>query len=167
MRRAITREKELRETEQKLRQMQGMVGRYNKKENSFRNILIRHLDILKKTALLEKYLKEDEKKKGKRLLLKFNEVVYGQKELDWSLLFETLNNASNGFFMQLKNRFPQLDASEFRICCLAYTDFNNTEIALILNYRVSSVEVKKSAIRKKLGIESRGNIRNFLMNEAK
>ncbi|MBK5215876.1 MAG: tetratricopeptide repeat protein [Candidatus Pacebacteria bacterium] len=162
MNRTVRRERKLKEAEQKILQMQEMIQRYNESENSFRNVLIRHFDILKKTALLEKYLREDERKKGKRLLLKFNEVVYGQKNMDWSLLFQTLNNASNGFFKKLKNRFPQLDDSEFRICCLIYADFNNTEIALILNYKVNTVEVKKGTIRKKLEIESRGNIRDLL-----
>lgn len=162
---AVTHDKELREAEHKILQMQEMVSRYNEKENSHRNVLIRHFDILRKAALLEKYLKEDERREGERLLLKFNEVVYGRKEMDWDLLFETLNDAGNGIFEQLRKRLPQLDDSEFRICCLIYADFNNTEIALVLNYRLNTVEVKKGTIRKKLGIESRGSIRNFLNNK--
>ncbi|MDX8341790.1 tetratricopeptide repeat protein [Draconibacterium sp. IB214405] len=167
LKRVANREKELREAEQKIAQMKEMVRTFNEKEDTFRNVLIRHFDILKKAALLEKYLKRDERKKSERLLLKFNEVVYGQKNIDWNLLFEALNTASNGFFEKLRSRFTQLDKSEFRICCLAYADFNNTEIALILNYRVSSIEVKKSAIRKKMGIKTRGNLRDFLIQEVK
>lgn len=164
LRRATLRERELREAEHKIVQMQEMVSRYNKKENSFRNVLIRHFGILKKAALLGKYLQEDEKRKGERLLLKFNEVVYGRKDMDWDILFETLNNAGNGILEQLRKRLPQLDDTEFRICCLIYADFNNTEIALVLDYQLNTVEVKKGTIRKKLGIESRGNIRDFLNN---
>lgn len=163
--RSVQKERKLKEAEQKVLEMQKMIQRYSEKENSYRNVLIQHFDILKKAALLEKYLREDERKKGKRLLLKFNEVVYGQKNMDWNLLFQTLNNASNGFFKELKDRFPQLNDSEFRICCLIYAAFNNTEIALILNYRINTVEVKKGTIRKKLGIESRGNIRDFLKKQ--
>lgn len=160
--RSIKREKELREAEHKISQMQKMVHKFDENENSYRNVLISHLGIIKKAALLEKYLKEDEKKKGQRLLRKFNQVVYGQGNLNWNLLFETLNNVSNGSLKKLKNNLSQLDESEFRICCLIYTDFNNTEIALVLNYSLGTVEVKKSTIRKKLGIESRGNIRDFI-----
>lgn len=159
---AIRRERKLKEAEQKVLQMKEMARRYNEREDSFRNVLIRHFDILKKTALLEKYLREDERKKGEHLLRKFNEVVYGRKKMGWDLLYQTLNNASNGLFEQLRNRLTELDESEFRICCLIYADFNNTEIALILNYRVNTIEAKKSTIRKKLGIESFGKIRDFL-----
>ena len=162
IRRSVQNEKKLNEAEEKIYQMKEMARNFDEKENSFRNVSIRHLDILKKAALLEGYLKDDERRKGKYLLQRFNEVVYGEKSLNWDLLYKTLNNLSNGFFDRLKHRFPQLDESEFRICCLIYIDFNNTEIALILNYGVNTVQVKKSAIRKKLQIKAFGNIRNFL-----
>ena len=160
-RRAEMRRKELTEAEHKIAQMQKMVSRYNEKENSFRDVLIHHFEILKKTALLKSYINENERKNGKQWLRKFNEVVYGEKDLNWDLLYEALNNAGNGILEQLRKRLTQLDESEFRICCLLYVGFNNTEIALVLNYRLNTVEVKKSTIRKKLGIESRGNIRDF------
>ncbi|MCG6191591.1 helix-turn-helix transcriptional regulator, partial [Maribellus maritimus] len=58
---------------------------------------------------------------------------------------------------------PQLDESEFRICCLIYVEFNNTEIAIILSYSVNTVQAKKSVIRKKLHIKTFGNVRDFLI----
>lgn len=163
-RRTVMREKELREAERKIVQMKEMVSKHYEKENSFRNVLIRHTEILKKTALLEGYLNENEKRKGKQWLNKFNEIVYGEQNLNWEVLYENLNNTGNGILERLRKRLPQLDNSEFRICCLFYIGFNNTEIALILNYKINTVEVKKCTIRKKLGIESRGNIRDFLNN---
>ncbi|WP_321348719.1 tetratricopeptide repeat protein [uncultured Draconibacterium sp.] len=163
LRRSVLKERKLKDAERKIYRMQEMARSFNEKENSYRNVLIRHFDILKKAALLEGYLKEDEKRTGKNLLRKFNDVVYGQKELDWNIIYDALNTTSNGFLAQLKNRFPQLDDSEFRVCCLIFVDFSNTEIALVLNYRLNTVEVKKSTIRKKLNIESRGNIRDFLI----
>ena len=163
LRRSVLKERKLKDAERKIYRMQEMARSFNEKENSYRNVLIRHFDILKKAALLEGYLKEDEKRTGKNLLRKFNDVVYGQKELDWDIIYDALNNTSNGFLEQLKNRFPQLDDSEFRVCCLLFVDFNNTEIAIILNYSVSTVQAKKSSIRKKLGIKQFGNIREFLL----
>nr|WP_321354499.1 hypothetical protein [uncultured Draconibacterium sp.] len=154
--------RKLKETEQKVRKLNELARSFNEKENSLRNILVRHFDILKKAALLEGYLKEDEKRKGKLLLQKFNEVVYGEKSFNWDLLYETLNSLSNNFFNRLSNKFPQLDESEFRICCLLAVDFSNTEIAIILNYSINTVQAKRSVIRKKLGIKPFGNIRDFL-----
>lgn len=160
--RSILNERKLKETEQKIHQMKKLAQNFNEKEKSYRNIFIRHFEILKKTALLEGYLKEDEKKKGKQLLLKFNEVVYGEKKLNWKLLYETLNKLTDNFFIQLRNELPPLDELEFRICCLLAVDFNNTEIAIILNYSINTIHAKRSSIRKKLGIKAFGNIRDFL-----
>ncbi len=150
--RAIRRERKLKETEQKIRQLTKLARSFDDKEESFRNVLIRHFDIIKKAALIEGYLKKDERKMGEPFLRKFNQVVYGNKNLDWDVLYQTLNNLSNGFFEQFKNTFSQLDDSEFRICCLLYVDFNNKEIAILLNYSINTIQAKKSVIRKKLGL---------------
>lgn len=155
--------KMLEDAEYKICQLQEMAKSFNQKENSFRNVLIRHFDILKKAAVLEGFLKEEEIKTGKNLLRKFNDIVYGQKELDWNILYNSLNEASNGLLDQLKSKFPVLEESEFRICCLVFIECNNTEIAIILNYSINTIQVKKSIIRKKLGIKTFGDIRDFLI----
>jgi len=159
--------KKLKEAEKKIYQMKELARNFNENEDSFRSILLRHFDILKKTALLEGYLNEEEKGKGKKLLRKFNEVVYGSKDLEWAVLYQTLDNLHNGFFERLKREFPNLDESEFRICCLTYDEFDNTEIAIVLNYSINTIQTKKSIIRKKLGIRSYGDIRDFLLREVK
>lgn len=164
---SIQNRRKLKDTEQKVRQLKKLARDFDDREESFRSVLIRHFDIIKKAALLEGYLKEDERKKGQRLLRKFNEVVYGQKKLDWEVLYQTLNKLSNGFFKQFKEQFTQLDKSEFRICCLLYVDFNNTEIAIILNYSINTIQAKKSLIRKKLGIKNYGNIHDFMKEAIK
>jgi len=162
LRRSVLKERKLKEADRKIYQMQEMARNFNEKENSYRSILIRHFEILKKAALLEGYLKKVDKGNDKYLLQKFNEVVYGEKSLNWDVLYQKLNELGNGIFDRIKTDYPQLNDSEFRVCCLAYVDFDNTEIALILNYRVSTVEVKKSSIRKKLGVKAFGDIQDFL-----
>ena len=101
------------------------------------------------------------------MLRKFNEVVYGSKDLEWGVLYQTLDNLHNGFFERLKREFPNLDESEFRICCLTYDEFDNTEIAIVLNYSLNTIQAKKGTIRKKLGIRSYGDIRDFLLRRVK
>jgi ATP/maltotriose-dependent transcriptional regulator MalT len=134
----------------------------DKKEISFRNTLLEHFDILKKAALLETYIKEDEKKQGAYLIRKFNEIVYGQTDLDWNLLYRTMNDIHDGFYDRLKEIFPVLNESEFRICCLSYEEFSNTEISIVLKYSINTVQAKKTSIRKKLGIKASGNLHDFL-----
>ncbi|MBN2776744.1 MAG: tetratricopeptide repeat protein [Bacteroidales bacterium] len=160
--RSVQNKRILIDTEKKVRQLTKLARSFDDREESFRNVLIRHFDILKKAAVLEGYLNIEEKKAGKNLLRKFNEVVYGQKQLDWNIVYNTLNLTSNGVLDKIESEFPQLDDSEFRICCLIYLNFNNTEIAILLRYSINTVQAKKSIIRKKLSINTYGNVHDFL-----
>lgn len=164
---SLKKERDLFEAEQKISQLSQMAKSYDKKEDSFRSKLLHHFDILKKSALLEGFLREDEKKHGQKLLKKFNEIVYNQASLDWNLLYQTMNELHNGFFDSLRETFPQLDESEFKICCLIYSDFTNAEIAIIIGQSINTITAKRSSIRKKIGVKDYGNIVDYLNNNVK
>lgn len=87
----MRRRKELLEAEQKVYQLKELARSFNEKESSFQTTLHAHFDILKKAALLEAYMKEDDRKKGAYLIRKFNEIVYGQAKPDWNILYRTMN----------------------------------------------------------------------------
>ncbi len=161
-RQSMQNKKERLEAEKKIYQLKEMARSFDKKESSFRNTLLAHFDILKKAAFLETYMKEDEKKQGAYLIRKFNEIVYGQAELDWNLLYRAMNDMHNGFYDRLKNTFSVLDELEFRICCLSYEKFSNTEISIVLKYSINTIQAKKTSIRKKLDIKASGNLHDFL-----
>ncbi len=151
------------EANQMIYQLKETANNYDTKEKSLRNTLFHQFDILKKAALLEGYLRNDEKEKSKDFIQKFNEVVYGQKSgLDWEVLYESMNELNNRFFDNLRQSIPSFDESEFRICCLAYAGLNNTEIAIIMKLSFNTIQVKKSVIRKKIGAPGHGNLIDFL-----
>jgi len=133
----------------------------DKKDQSLRNFLYERFDLFKKVALLEGYLRDDEKEKGKKLLKKFNEIVYGQENLDWKLLYKTMNDMEDGVFDKISKTYPELDESEFRICALSYAGLSNAEIAIVLKFSVNTIQTKKYLIRKKLGIKEYGNMVEF------
>ncbi len=153
------------EAEQKIDHLINMAKSFNAKETTFRNVLLHQFDILKKTAFLESYSKQqDDGNRSKSLVRKFNEIVYGQDSLNWDRLYEAMNELHNGFFERLREKFPHLDEDEFRICCLTYAKFDSTEISIIMRLSVNTIQMKRSSIRKKLGIPPMGNIPNFLDN---
>lgn len=155
------------EGEKKILYLQNMADNFNDRENTFRSRLLKHFNILKKSALLKGVLSEDEILKGKRLLKKFNEIVYGQEDLDWNMLYNTMNELHDGYFDILRDNYPLLNESEFKICSLIYADFTNEEIAIIMNLAASSITKKRSSIRKKIGLEEYASIRDFLINKVK
>ncbi len=167
-RRSKQKQKKLLEAKQLVYQLRGMAWSFNEGgKSSSRTVLLRHFDVLKKTALLEGYLKEEERIKGEHLLRTFNEIVYGEKHLDWDVVYQRMNNLQGGFFDRLRKAFPQFDELEFRICCLAYVEFTNAEIGILLKYQTNTIKVKKSAIRKKIGMETSENFCDFLDRKVK
>lgn len=146
---------------QKIYQLKDLAESFDEEKDSFRNILLKHFDILKKAALLEGYLREEEKIQGQKLLKKFNETVYGQETFDWDSLIEAMNHLYDGFPDFLKKEYPELDDVEFKICCLTYAKLNNTEIAIIIGLSVNTIQAKKTYLRKKLNIGGYGNITDF------
>lgn len=159
----ITLEKEnkILDAEKKIFQLIKMSKSYDEREKNFRNTLLHHFDILSKAATLEKYVK-GENQQDYRLIKKFNEIVYGQESLNWELLYHDMNEIHNQLFDRLRERYPNLDDTEFRICCLTYTGFSCSEIGIIIGLSPNTVQMKRSIIRKKLGIESQGNIQEYL-----
>lgn len=154
----------LTEIEQTVSQLREMSKGYDEKQNSFRMILLQHFDILKKVALLDGYLNSEDKKHGDKLIKRINGIVYGKDELDWQVLYSTMNDLYDSFFEKLKRKYPQLDENEFRICCLSYAGFSNTEVSIIMKLSLNTVQMKRTSIRKKLGIQQiGGNIENFLI----
>ncbi len=149
------------DAENKVYHLKDVVDNYDEKEDSFKKVLFQHFDIFKKVALLESHLKEDEKKQGQKLLKKVNDIVYNKNSLDWEMLYDTMNKLYRGFPDTLRSKCPQLDESEIRVYCLTYAGLLNSEIALILGLSVNTIQMKKSSIRKKLGIEGYGNIIEF------
>lgn len=155
-------EKELLEARQKIYDLKKMSETYNEKVYSARNILLQHLDVLKKSILLENFLREDEKIKGTKLLRKFNEIVYHDSSFDWDLLYNIINEINDNFFERIKEKYPILDDIEFKICCLIYIGFSNTEISIVLGKSINTIIAKRTSIRKKMEIKEHGNIVSFL-----
>ncbi|MCC8188439.1 MAG: hypothetical protein LIP08_13320 [Bacteroides sp.] len=137
-----------------------MSALYNEKEKTLKNIVLKDFNILKKVALLESYLINNES--NNKLIKKFNEIAYNQEMMDWERLYETMDSLYDNLFTKLKKAFPQLDETEFRICCLSIAKFSNSEIAVIMKYSTSSIQWRKASIRKKMGIKPMGNILEFL-----
>ncbi len=150
-----------------IQELQQLARSFDEKEDTFRATLLRHFNILRKAASLEIYISKESNKHDHHLLKVINEIVYGQETLNWDLLYETMNQLHDGFFDRLRDRFPQLDESEFKICCLSYTRFSSSEIALVMKLSVNTVQMKRSSIRKKIGVETFGNLSDFFNENMK
>ena len=101
------------------------------------------------------------------LVKEFNRVAYGQDQIHWDTLYRIINTQYDGFFDRLKDTYPELNESEFRICCLVCSKMSSKEIAPVMQLSVNTINVKETNIRKKLGIKRRGGISDFLFDSVK
>lgn len=131
-----------------------------KKESKSEALLNQYYKILKNTSLLSGYLKDDEKKQVK-LIKKFNEIVFNNEVVDWDMIYDAINYFHDDFCSFLKCNFPNLDEHEFKLSCLTYANFNNKEISILMGLALNTIQMKKSALRKKIGIGEYGSFQMF------
>ena len=77
-------------------------------------------------------------------------------------MFQAFNLARPGYSKKIQERYPTLSETEFKVCILTYAGFRVKEIALILNQRPNTIQVRRTELRKKMGIESGSDIAAYL-----
>jgi len=162
-------EREKMELEQALQQAQTLQDLFHQRDDTMKAKFIEKIEILKKVALLFPLLDEDklrEKNEQRKLVLRTRDVM---KELDLQNFTVIANELYPGFTVRLKQMCGKLDDREVSICCLLLFDFSNQELDLFINRRpkgtLSTVIAWKTAIRKKLNIDSHGDIKSFLLEK--
>lgn len=83
--------------------------------------------------------------------------------LDWNDLYPIIDKLYNGFYTRLMEKFgTALSDKEIQICCLLCAKFSTKEIGVITQQTSATIYVRKSSIRKKLGVEEKQDIIEFL-----
>lgn len=129
-------------------------------QDKFRALLIEKLEISKKLALLSGQPLD----KNKSFLEMYSKVI-GERdiELDWTELYFTINFLYNNFHLKLTNKFAELNEKEIQLCCLLRAGFKSDEIAFVIRLTIYSVHKRKTCIRKKLGLDEREDILEYLL----
>jgi len=87
--------------------------------------------------------------------------------VDWNNVFELINNLYSGFYDKLHGKFGEkLTNKEEQIIVLMMAGFSTKEISVITSQTTSTIYVRKSSIRKKLGMPEKENIVAFLREES-
>jgi tetratricopeptide (TPR) repeat protein len=85
--------------------------------------------------------------------------------------YEDINILYEGLFDKIKNKYPEMaddmDNIAHKIICLTCIDFDNYDIALLLNVDKHVIERKKSEIRKILKLKKGGDIKAFVLDSLK
>jgi len=157
------------ELEHVLQQAQILQEMYSRRDNEIKTKFLEKIGIIKKIALLSPYLDENapnDRNEEVRLMMKTRDIV---KNLDIHNFIDIANELYPEFTSRLKQTYSELDDREISICCLLLFDFNNQELDLFINRRLKStlntVQTWKTAIRRKLNIDPRGDIKSHLLDK--
>ncbi len=66
------------------------------------------------------------------------------------------------FYKSLYEKYPKLTANEYKICAFLKMNLSSKEIALITGKSQQSVDVARSRLRKKMGLENHENINTII-----
>lgn len=166
-----TRRQRERDNEERIEALQKMVDdcksapaqEPEKVASSARSIMLKQLGIIKMVA-------ETPTEQNREMLRKIS-AIDGETNgelIDWKKLFEMIDSLYSGFYSKLHRQYGvQLTPKEEQIIVLMVAGFSTKEISVITGQTTSTIYVRKSSIRKKLGVPGKEDIVEFLKNRAK
>lgn len=128
----------------------------------FKKVLLQQLGILKAVAtepttenqrLLYRLLNTSDNKEGEN----------SETLMAWEDIYHTIDRIYHHFYTNVKTDFGQvLTEKELQTLCLIRAGFSTKEIGVVTHQSTAMVYMRKTAIRKKLGIDVKGDILSFI-----
>lgn len=86
--------------------------------------------------------------------------------VNWKNVYDIIDNLYSGFYSRLHNRHGNvLTEKEEQIIALMVAGFSTKEISVITGQTPATIYVRKSSVRKKLGVPEKEDIVAFLRQE--
>ena len=82
---------------------------------------------------------------------------------DWEYFKKAFDNSDQSLFSKLKKVHPELTKNDFKLCAYLRLNLSSKEIAPLLNISVHSVEIKRYRLRKKMGLDRKQGIVEYIM----
>ena len=168
----IIRRQRERDNEERIEALQKMVDEYKSAPSqdtdkadstALRGIMLKQLGIIKMVA-------ETPTEHNREMLRKISNIdgETNGELVDWGKVFEMINSLYSGFYSKLHRQYgEQLTPKEEQIIVLMVAGFSTKEISVITGQTTSTIYVRKSSIRKKLGVPEKEDIVEFLKSRAK
>lgn len=167
-----TRRQRERDNEERIEALQKMVDEYRATpmqdpgttdSSALRGAMLKQLGIIKMVA-------ETPTEQNREMLRKIS-AIDGETNgelVDWGKVFEMIDNLYSGSYSKLHRQYgEQLTPKEEQIIVLMVAGFSTKEISVITGQTTSTIYVRKSSIRKKLGVPEKEDIVEFLKTRDK
>lgn len=122
--------------------------------------------IIENKDIFDEILSEIEKNKGVDTIdtSKVGRLIKNRNHKidDREIFMHHLHQVQDGFFKQLKLKYPDLTQTEIKVCGLLTLNLSSKEMATLLNVEPKSVDMYRYRLRKKLHLPEDGNLSDFL-----
>ncbi len=160
-----------RENEERIEALQKMVDEYKAapvaQDSEIRNSVALRSTMLKQIGII-KMVAETPTEQNREMLRKISSID-GKTDgelVDWGNVFEIIDNLYSGFYTKLHVVYGDiLSLKEEQIIVLMMAGFSTKEISVITGQTTSTIYVRKSSIRKKLGVPEKEDIVRFLQGK--
>ena len=131
-----------------------------------RELAISTMSMIKKNQFLSKIksdLKEAESSSKISSVIKVIDRHLNNQD-DWKFFEEAFNNADKDFLKKVKNYHPSLTNNDLRLCAYLRLNLSSKDIAPLLNISLSSVEIKRYRLRKKMNLSRNEGLTDHLLS---
>ncbi|MCM4159880.1 histidine kinase [Antarcticibacterium flavum] len=97
----------------------------------------------------------------KHLMNKINNAIKSKDE--WKVYETNFNELHEDFFKELLQAYPKLSNKDLKLCSYLKMNMSSKEIAPLMGISVRGVEVHRYRLRKKMGLDSKENLTNFMI----
>ena len=163
----IVRRQRERDNEERIEALQKMVDEYKSTpvreadkagSSALRSIMLKQLGIIKMVA-------ETPTEQNREMLRKISSLdgdTNGEL-VDWQNVFDMVDSLYSGFYSKFHEKYSSLlSLKEEQIIVLMTAGFSTKEISVITGQTTSTIYVRKSSIRKKIGVPEKEDIVAFL-----
>jgi len=133
-------------------------------ESKNRELAISTMSMIKKNEFLneiKRQLQQTELSEVKPIVRKINKSL--SNEDDWKFFENAFNQADQHFLKKIKSTHPSLTSNDLKICAYLRLNLSSKEIAPLLNISVKSVEVKRYRLRKKLELDTKQSLIDYIL----
>jgi DNA-binding CsgD family transcriptional regulator len=131
-----------------------------------RELAISTMSMIKKNQFLSKIKKDlkqvDSTQKASSVINIIDRHLNNQD--DWKFFEEAFNNADKDFLKKVKNYHPSLTNNDLRLCAYLRLNLSSKDIAPLLNISLSSVEIKRYRLRKKMNLSRNEGLTDHLLS---
>jgi PAS domain S-box-containing protein len=117
-------------------------------------------------CVLQKTLSDPKLSKHNAEFNRIFEIINNYKQLDkdWKMLISNFEEVHPGFFKKLTDTYPLLSPNDIKHCACIKMNFDTKEIARFFNIKMSSVQISRVRLKKKMNLSDSVDLRTFLLN---